>query len=53
MAIQSSKSEKLQEDRLANFKPGLWRTVFFGCSKKCYHFQQELMVNKTIVKLFS
>ena len=43
MAIQSSKSEKLQEeDRLAIFKPGLWRTGFFGCGKEWYHFQQEL-----------
>ena len=54
MVIQSSKSEKLQEkDRLAIFKPGLWRTGFFGCGKEWYHFQQELMVSKMIVNLFS
>ena len=51
MAIQSSKSEKLQkEDHLAIFKPGLG---FFGCGEEWYHFQQELMVSKMIVKLFS
>ena len=54
MAIQSSKSKKLEEkDRLAMFKPGLWQTGFFECSKEWYYFQQELMVSKTIVKLFS
>ena len=31
MAIQSSKLEKDEEkDRLAIFKPGLWRTGFYG-----------------------
>ena len=41
--------EKLQEeDRLAIFKPGLWQTGFFGCGEEWYHFQQELMVSKTI-----
>ena len=44
--------KKLQEeDRLAIFKPGLWRTGFFGCGKEWYHFQQELMVSKMIIKL--
>ena len=34
MAIQSSKSEKLQEeDRLAIFKPDLWRTGFSDVAK--------------------
>ena len=51
MAIQS---EKLQEkDHLAIFKPGLWRTGFFGCGKEWYHFQQELMVSKMIVNLLA
>ena len=46
--------EKLQEeDRLAIFKPGLWQTGFFRCGEEWYHFQQEIMVSKTIVKLFS
>ena len=54
MAIQSSKSEKLQEeDRLPIFKPGLWRTGFFRWGEEWYHFQQERMVSKMIVKLFS
>ena len=53
MAIQSSKSKKLEEkDSLAIFKPSLWQTSFFECGKESYHFQQELMVSKTIVKLF-
>ena len=26
---------------------------FFRCGEDCYHFQQQLMVSKTIVKLFS
>ena len=48
------KARKLQEeDHLAIFKPGLWQTGFFGCGEEWYHFQQELMVNKMIVKLFS
>ena len=42
-----------EEDRLALFKPGLWQTGFFGCGEEWYHFQQELMVSKMIVKLFS
>ena len=47
------KRKKLQEeDRPAIFKPGLWQTGFFGCSEVWYHFQQELMVSKMIVKLF-
>ena len=54
MAIQSLKNEKLQEeDRLAIFKPDLWQTGFFGCGEEWYHCQQELMVSKMIVKLFS
>ena len=48
------KARKLQEeDHLAIFKPGLWQTGFFGCGEEWYHFQQGLMVNKMIVKLFS
>ena len=54
MAIQSSKTEKDEEDdRLAIFKPGLWQTGFFGCGEEWYHFQQQLMVSKTIFKLLS
>ena len=54
MAIQSSKSEKLQEENcLTIFKPHLWLTDFFGCGEEWYHFQQEPLVSKTIVKLFS
>ena len=54
MVIRSSKVKKLQEeDRLAIFKPGLWQMGFFKCSKEWYHFQQELMASKMIVKLFS
>ena len=34
-------------------KPGLWRTGFFRCSKECHHFQQELIVSKAIVLIFS
>ena len=53
MAIQSSKSEKLQEeDRLAIFKPDLWWMGFFGCGKEWYHCQQKLMVSKVVVKRF-
>ena len=48
----AQKVEKLKEDRLAIFKPGLWRTGFFGCGEEWYHFQQELMVSKKIIKLF-
>ena len=52
MAIQSS--EKVhEEDRLAIFKAGLWQTDFFGCGEEWYHFKQQLIVSKTIVKLFS
>ena len=51
--FKARKEKKLQEeDRLAIFKPGLWRTGFFGCGKEWNHFQQELMVSKMIVKLF-
>ena len=50
MAIQSSKSEKIQEeDHLAIFKPSLWQTGFFGCDEEWNHFQQELMMSKMIV----
>ena len=34
--FKAQKVEKLQEDHLAIFKPGLWRTVFFGCGKEWY-----------------
>ena len=45
------KVKKLQEkDHLAIFKPGLWQKDFFGCGEELYHFQQELMVSKMIVK---
>ena len=51
------KARKLEKDEkdngLAIFKPGLWRTGFFGCGEEWYHFQQLLMVSKTIFKLFS
>ena len=54
MVIQNLKSEKLrEEDRLVNFKPGLWQTGFFRSDEEWYHFQQELMVSKTIVKLLA
>ena len=43
---------KQGKDCLDIFKPGLWQTGFFRCGKEWYHFQQELMVSKTIVKLF-
>ena len=42
-----------KDDRLAIFKPGILQIDCFGCGKKWYHFQQQLMVSKTIVKLFS
>ena len=51
--FKARKVKKLQEeDHLAIFKPDLWQMVFFGCGK-WYHFQQELMVSKMMVKLFS
>ena len=51
--FKAGKVEKLQEeDRLAIFKPGLWRTGFFRCGEEWYHFQLELMVSKKILKLF-
>ena len=43
----------IYEDRLAIFKSGLRRTGFFRCGKEWYHFKQELMVSKMMVKLFS
>ena len=52
MAIQSSKKRK-KDDRLANFEPVLWQTGFFGYGKEWYYFQQQLMVSKIIIKLFS
>ena len=51
MAIQSSKNEK--KDHLAIFKPGLWRTGLLRCGKEWYQFQQELMLSKTTLELFS
>ena len=52
MAIQSSKVKKIQEDRLAILKLGLWQTGFFVCGEQWYQCQQELMVSKPI-RLFS
>ena len=52
--FKAQKVEKVQEDDcLAIFKPGLLRIGFFGCGKEWYHFQQQLVVSKVIVKLFS
>ena len=35
LTFKARKVEKLQEeDHLAIFKPGLWQTGFFGCSKE-------------------
>ena len=52
-SFKVQKVKKIQEeDCLAIFKPGLCQTGFFGCSEEWYHFQQELMVSKMIVKLF-
>ena len=50
--FKARKVKKLQEDRLAIFKPGLRQTGFFGCGEEWYHHQQELMVSNMIVKLF-
>ena len=50
--FEARKVEKLQ-GHLAIFKPGLWQTDFFGCGEEWYHFQQELMVSKMMIKLFS
>ena len=47
------KVNKLQEDCLAIFKPGLWQIGFSDATKSGTIFQQELMVSKLIVKLFS
>ena len=52
--LKARKMQKLhKENRLTIFKPGLWQTGFFGCSEEWYHFHQQLMVSKTIVKPFS
>ena len=51
--FKARKLEKDEDDRLAIFKPGLRRTVFFGCGEEWYHFQQQLVVSKMIFKLFS
>ena len=53
MAIQSWTIEKVKDGNcLAILKPGLWQT-FFRYSNEWYHFQHQLIVSKTIVKLFS
>ena len=53
MAIQSSKSEKTSRRRSSShLQAWLWQMGFFGCGKEWYHFQQELMVSKMILKLF-
>ena len=53
MAIQSSKSEKTSRRRSSSHLQAWFKANgFFGCSEEWYHFQQELMVSKTIVKLF-
>jgi len=52
--FKAQKLEKVKEDDcLAIFKPNLWRTDFFRCGEKWYYFQQQLIVSKTIFKLFS
>ena len=54
MAIQSSKSEKTPRRRLSShFQACFMANGFFRCGDEWYHFQQELMVNKMMVKLFS
>ena len=50
--FKARKVKKLQEDRLAIFKPGLRQTGFFFFFVEWYHHQQELMVSNMIVKLF-
>ena len=54
MAIQISKSEKISRRRSSSYLQA-WFMVnrFFGCGEECYHFQQELLVSKAILKLFS
>ena len=53
MVIQSSKSEKISRRRLSSH-PQAWFMAnnIFGCGKVWYHFQQDLMVGKTVDKLF-
>ena len=52
--FKAQKVKKLHDkNHLAIFKPGLWQTGFFRCGKEWYHFQQELMMSKMIVELFS
>ena len=50
--FKAQKVVKVEDNCLAVFKPGLWQMGFVGCGKEWYHFQQQLMVSKTIVKLF-
>ena len=48
--FKAQKVKKIQEEFcLTIFKPGFWRTGFFRCSEKWYHFKKELMVSKMIV----
>ena len=51
--FKARNEEKVKEDHLAIFKPGLWRTVFFGYGEEWYYFQQQLLVSKMIVKFLS
>ena len=53
MAIQSLKSEKTSRRLFSHLQAWFMANDFSGCSEEWYHFQQELMVSKTIVKLFS
>ena len=44
--FKAQKVNKIKEDdRLAIFKPGLWRMGFLGCGEEWYHFQQQLIVS--------
>ena len=52
MAIQSSKSEKTSRRSSSHFQAWFMANGFFVCGEEWYHFQQELMVSKMIVKLF-
>ena len=53
MAIQSPKSEKTLRRSSSHLQAWFKANGFFGCSEEWYHFQQELMVSKMIVKLFN
>ena len=51
--LKLEKWKNLRRRSFSHLQAWFMANGFFGCGEEWYHFQQELMVSKKIIKLFS